>query len=487
MRLQLSGLLYFIGSIFCIAHGQGQKPKWEDYYLSAKGQNLLVNSKFGSIVTGQPTGTAVGNYASLDPAAGSFTLKGSMPLRRDSTSTAFSYLTFKFAGDLISDSYAALFTNSSLNTNAVLDLQYHFRLRKAFKRIRFLSTHLARLSLQKRMLFLDSVDIERKLGDTASIRKTKDLNRLKLSITVWDKDTKRALLDSFEAATNTLRNRLPMNKEMISKNVDTMFKIQKTINDLTDDSVKTQKAIDSLNFAYNNFHDLSNFFRIKLVTAYRDSLRKLENLANITGIKFGWFTISGGGSNKNYYTFNSSSPFADQIVKNELSAFRVGLAYNFYVEKSFPNRASLFNIGFSRYKDNNTSVLSAQAISEEQVIKNTAGDITRKIAKSYQVYTDPIIEDKIWNFFANVYLISGSKTNAVHFFPSWDLYDNKNTLANIGIGYIVSFKNLKKDQPVFNAEGYIQLKDVFNHLQQGKTFWNRNEFGIRLTLPFFIF
>jgi hypothetical protein len=486
MKLQLSAL-FFIISGASFAQDIIKTKKWDEIYISAKAQNLLVNRKFGSIVTGQPSETTIGNFASLDPVAGSFSLKGSTPLRRDSTSNAFSYLTFSFAGDLISDSYAALFSNTSLNTNTVFDMQYHFRLRNSFKKIRFLSKDLAALTLKKKMLLLDSVDIERRLGDTTSIRKNKELNSLKLAVTINNINEKRAVLDSFALATEKLRNIGPLYKDMISKNVDTMFMIQKTIGDLVEDSVKSIKTIDSLDFSYINFHDLSNFFRVKFVSEYRDSLKKLENASEITGLKFGWFTISVGGSKKNYYTYNSLLPFSQQITKNDLSALRIGLTYNFYVQRSFPNRTSLFSLGFLRYKDNNTSLLSTQAIKEETVIKNSIGDVTRKITQRYQTYTDPIIEDTVWSFFANVYLISGAKTNAVHIFPSWDFYHNKNNILNAGLGYVVSFKNLKKDQPVFNAEAYIQLKDVFDHLQQGKNFWNLNEFGIRLTLPFFIF
>jgi hypothetical protein len=80
-----------------------------------------------SILGAKTDNSNIGNYASLDPAAGSFTFKGSLPVGKDS-SPHLSYLSIAVGGDLISDSYAALFTNSKVNTNATVEAQWHVRL-----------------------------------------------------------------------------------------------------------------------------------------------------------------------------------------------------------------------------------------------------------------------------------------------------------------------------------------------------------------------
>jgi hypothetical protein len=218
-----------------------------------------------------------------------------------------------------------------------------------------------------------------------------------------------------------------------------------------------------------------------------NKIRLLEDSAAITGIKFNWLSIFVSTGRKNYYTFNPLEVFANQIQKLESNPWKVGIMYNHYSERSFPRRAFLWNIGIFRYDDNNLALLSTQDIAQEKVVTNTLGDTTRKISKTYKAYTDEVINSKVLNFVSNIYFLYSSRKSGFHIYPSIDIYDRGKTLANLGVGYVVSFKNTEKEKPIINAEGYIQFQDMANALEKENSFFKRSEIGIRFALPFTFF
>lgn len=96
-------------------------------YLTQKGVNNFINRAFSNLVTGQGSSVEPANFASLDPANGSFAFKGVTPLKFKKDGVGrISFLSIKIEGDLISKSYYALFTNSVLNTNAAVQGEYNF-------------------------------------------------------------------------------------------------------------------------------------------------------------------------------------------------------------------------------------------------------------------------------------------------------------------------------------------------------------------------
>lgn len=101
-----------------------------------------------------------------------------------------------------------------------------------------------------------------------------------------------------------------------------------------------------------------------------------------------------------------------------MNAWRLGLAFNYYSENNLNRFSFLFNGGFKFYKDNNTSKLSTTAITQEVVTKNSSGDTTRKISKTYNAYTDKIDDMQAFELFSNFYLLKGSRRASIHLFPA---------------------------------------------------------------------
>jgi hypothetical protein len=493
---RLTGLLIcFTICYFCAMAQDGQskkekraaeeKEKVENQaYLSNEGLNRLLNLKFGSIVTGQSNNTSIGSYASLDPANGSFVFKGSFGVGRKQDSAQISYLTFRLEGGLISDSYAALFTNSKLNTSGLLEGQYHFRLSRS--NITYYYSDKARILLVMRM---DSIDHDQKIkalmvadSKRSAFLAEQDFlysfNQTELQINQHRFDSVKAdrkiAFDKGDFASVRKLNAVTDSiNVLVTKGEATLLQLD--------------KVRDSARFVAKNEIFLRNAQKKIINDAYEQKKMQTELGAPFSMVHLSWLTVIGGISRKDFYTYDTALAFSSRLSTQNLGTFRVGLAYNYYAENSESQRATFINVGFLRYKDNNTSLLSTQTISQESVTKNDAGDTTRKISKQYNAFTDPVVESHVWSIFSNCYFVQKGKGQSFHVYPSVDIYDKGKTLSNIGLGYVVSFKNAKKDQPIINAEGYIQFQDLFNELNKRAGFWNRNEIGVRFTLPFSFF
>lgn len=469
-----------------IESAQAQRPSADTAYLSREALNRLLYQKLGSIVTGQSSSTSIGNYASLDPANGSFIFKGSFGLDRKNDSAQISYFTFRLEGSLISDSYAALFTNSKLNTGGVVEAQYHFRLGRAG--ITYFESDKARVHRDTLMAYLDYMaQIDQLFKADAERQNLIDDNRFQLSQAQYDLDLLQKKRDSIN---------LERKKALNDRNMPALKQLNTLADSIGAVMAKCQtklvilnKEKDSLAYAASahNAFSLRNAQKHIINEAYRHKKMQMESAAPYNQMRLRWLTIIGGVSRKNFYTFDSNKPFESQFTKQVLDGYRVGLTYNYYRETNETKRARFFNAGFVRYKDNNTALLNTMQINQEIVFKNNGGDTTRKVSRPYHVYTDPIVESEVWSLFANWYFINKGRSQSFHLYPSADIYEEGNTVWNLGLGYVICFRNNKKDQPLINAEGYIQFQDLFNQLDGKAGFWNRNEMGVRFTLPFNFF
>lgn len=466
-------------------NAQNTNDSKKTLYLSKNGFNRLVNKSFSGIVSGQSTGTTIANYASLDPTNGSVMFKGSIPITLNKDSARFSFLTFKLSGDLISDNYTVLFNNSVKNTNTVFEAQYHIRFRKGVK-VRYLGSDEIILNYKRERIESErEKSIKNLFSDSARLCIQRNLNSIKLYIKQKELEKSK---DQYEKIDLSLKNVFYTNKansQEIKRLYDTLAIVQKSTEALAKEVSSISIKIDSMDYAIDNSFLLRQNSKGKLINRYKKEIQNLESNAPYTAIQYSWFSFTGGFSRKNYYTFDASSSFGDQIAKNDLTTAKAGITFNFYHEKSFPRKIMLLNVGGLWYKDNNTSLLSTQEIVQVKTIKNITADTARTITRKYNAYTDPIYEYNVWSFFSNLYLIHSSKTFAFHIFPSVDIYKGGNTITNIGLGYIVSFKSQKKpEQSIINAEGYIQFNDLFNDMDDGSKFWNRNIIGVRFTIPF---
>jgi hypothetical protein len=469
------------------------------FYTDQSTINNIVNRSFSSIVSGQSSSTDIGNYASFDPLNGSFTFKGSFALlhnKKDSATAVssqmkggkISFLTIKIDGDLISGSYAKLFENSVLNTNAAVQAEYSFWLGK--RPVVYSASDDVAMTLKRRMI--DSLRraknlmIERKRSE---YRDLKTIDSVKLLLITNRSSRLHSTIRDIETSRNNQLSKSPIPYDSLKYFNDSLGSLYKLKSALFTDSINLRLLRDSADYRYilDSAGDFRNYDREVVFNEYKKNIEQLDNMAKVKGLSFKWFTFIGGIGNKRYYTFDGTLPLSQQIIKNDLATFKAGFSFNNYFRDDLQKKIRYWNIGVVRGRDNNTSLLSTVEVNQTRIYKNAAGDTVRQVLKKYNSYTDPINENQYWEFFANLYLLSGKSSSGFHPFTSFTINDNKQKVLNAGLGYVISFRNLKKDAPVINAEGYINFLDLLKEFDKGASFWNRNEIGVRFTLPLNIF
>lgn len=449
------------------------RPEW----------NRVFNTHFGKLAGANNNSSEIANYASFDAAEGSFKFKGSIPFGKTDSSKV-SYLGVSIYGDLMSESYASLFSDKKLNTNTGVQLEYHFRLSKAKYIVN--RANLAQLISQHQYLDSAYYRATDKLENekTAILEKKEMLDyELKainagLLLERKKKERYRAKVDSL------LKLGEPALGEM-RKHTDTLLIASSAVNKLLADSLSKKLYSDSLQIVLANWKGLFDAAYIKLDTAYTNATKKVYANFRFDALEFTWLTLIGGVGNKSYYNFTSSLPLSKQISKRNLATFRGGLSVNWFRQDVFTQKLVYANIGFVRERTNNAWLKTTTDVNQELIYKNAAGDTVRKVTKKYTSYTEKIDTVQQWFLFANFYYMFGSRSSGFHVFPSHYIPDGRDTAyTNLGLGYVISFLNTKTDKPVLNVEGYIQFNDVFDRLKLKDSFWKRNEIGIRFSLPF---
>jgi hypothetical protein len=475
--------------LFSLTTVAQQQKKWSDLELSSKGLNFLVNSKMQSLVTGPANGTAVASYASFDPANGSFIFKGSTPLTREE-SKRFVFLSARIEGDLISDSYAVLFKNTALNSGVTGDIQLHYRFKKGIKQFYLFSGEAAKLKADKDLLE------KWRTQTVAQIQQSYSDNRTRSLLDQYEFEGKvleyRATQNSNQRVAlignlNTELAKLNPTSATVTSYSNALKALEDTAATFSKQLTETRKKIDSVTIIRRDATALSNAIVNRFHEKYRDSLTKIEKNVKLSGVRFTWFTLILGGSKKAYHTFDPNQPFENQLIRHDSSTFRVGLSLNYYSEHAFPRTMFYGNIGAVAYHDNNIKYLSTRQLEQERTLKNAVGDTIRKIKKTYNVYTDPVRGTFVTSLFSNLYFMNDARTMALHLFPSFDFIRNQKDITNIGVGFVTSFKNEKKEKPIINVEGYIKVNDLLNNHPDTSEFWNKNEIGISFSIPINLF
>lgn len=452
---------------------QLNRPQW----------NKTLNSAFLSILGGKTDNSNIGNYASIDPTAGSFSFKGSIPIGNENTNN-ISYLSLSINGDLISDSYASLFTDTKLNTNTAIVAEWHIRLGKNHFIVD--KAEIAQYAFNKgvamqKMLYGVSENIEEK----QKVQRNLLLSKYQKENITSELAIIRVRTNSIEQIVDSLFLMYPKASNQDKKAwTDSLSLYSKKMDSLKIDSTILEFKVDSLHLLITDWTNYAYTLNKKVQTEYDNKTKDLDTLISLKQVKFNWFTLIASTGKKNYYSFQDSLPFSEQVTKHNLSTWKLGIAWNYYNQSILSNHALYMNLVLVRMEDNNTYLLSTQKISEEKTIKNAIGDSVRTIEQKYNVYTDSITNYLQWNVYANIYYLFGKRTSGFHIFPSLYMPDGSKTYVNVGLGYVICFINNKKDQPVINTEGYVQFNDVFNNLKLPGKFWNRNEIGIRFSLPF---
>jgi hypothetical protein len=478
-----------LASFLQVVHAQDTpKPKkitTRDFSLTQKEIKQITNRFFGNLVTSNTSSGVLGNFASFDAAEGSFSFQGTVSIGDADTTKKnpfISFLSLSAKGDIIGGNYASLFSNSSLNTGISISASYHI----------LVSKPKVALNLDDAAYYeMSKGAAEKQFMRSFDLAKAEDRNVIDRRLT-WvekamelTKDTigqlkekHKGLLDSLSISDKSKW------QDWIDKANANETKLQQFEKDYTELLLKQ----DSLSIARREYPNLNTYAKVKALETQNTITDSLLLAFPLAKHAFAWISFSGGGGKQNYATYDATAPFDNQIQKADYNTYYFGVSLNCFSKNMVNNRLRYFNFGLSRQRTNNLDLLGTKLITDTKKIVNTAGDVTRTVEKKYNAYTDPIIDDEGWKFFLNSYFLFGKKPSGIHFFPEINFQDNKTTIANMGLGYIVSFTNTKKDQPVVNMEIYFKLLDMTDQGGSGISgVWNRNELGLSFTLPINLF
>jgi hypothetical protein len=439
-----------------------------------------LNSSYATLIGADANGSPIGNYASLDPLAGSLAFKGTIGIG-DTKKNRISFLSISAQGDLVNGNFTTAFKNTKLNTNAGIGLEYNFRISRDVA-VPF-GSDAERFRLDSALIMAKEhavVKVYRaEIAELASKISLVGEQKKLIEIQILARKKQLSVLDS-----------LFKNGKDFKTRDDAYLEIQKLLSELPKMSKNADAAqfqLDSLELlSKSSVSDLVTFFQKQQRAISEEKIAKIQQGFRMAEYHFFWMTIIAGAGKKDYYTFDASRAFAEQILNPNLTTYKLGFAFNYYFQDNLTKNALMFNLGAQVMKDNNISLLSTQEITQESIYKNLAGDVTRKAIKKYNAYTDEskILEYNQLNIFSNLYYLFAEGSTAVHIFPSFFKPKGSSGYLDTGIGLMFSFKDQKKEKSKLNLEAYLISGDTFNSMDSDSELWDRNEFGVRLTLPF---
>ncbi|NVM64478.1 hypothetical protein FHW88_002767 [Mucilaginibacter sp. SG538B] len=410
---------------------------------------------------------------------GVLTFKGTIPLGNPDSARS-SFLSVTARGALVDGNFATVFKDTKLNTTAGISVEWNFRLwdnqkvtdgQQASDAVQQMTYNniLRNTTIQHYSDEFKAID-----GKVAGLRQQIQVSQQQkalkeaLAASALKKlsDTSVTAADKDKAATEyqTLQTDIP--------------KIDKS-------TIKMNNQIDSMSVLKANV-DAVWLYRNQQVQLTNDKNDKIQAALTLMDYTFNWFTLIAGAGKKDYYIFDKSLPFGQQLQNPNLPTFQLGLAFNTYKQNDLKGRAWQLSIGALRSKDNNIDLLQTEEISQEASFKNAAGDTTRKAAKKFNAYTDPgkIKSYQQWSVYANYYWLFNGGNTAIHFFPTLYKPDNQTGYMDTGVGVLFSFKDSKNLTAKLNLEAYLIVGDAFNNLGKSPHFGDSNEFGVRATVPF---
>lgn len=456
--------------------------------ISKKTFYKKTNQVFATLSSGISEATNFSNYASFAPLNGEFKLNifnhvGSL------SESKVPFYNISVSGKLLGENSASLFDNSLLNTGIKISGKFHIPIYNGIEFSGNQETNILDKISELRTQVNNKIELESLKYDPSFVKfkylneKSKlcqtDTSILKLENTIAKLNANINVLNCNEVV-KTTDSLLAWNTQLVKLKIE---KAQLKANTEKFDSIDSNDKLELIN--------KQNGIRYFAESNFRSIADSLEMSLTVHGSNYLWLSIIGECSSNKYYTFNPSNSFERQFNSKVFTPFTAGLELN-YIAYTGKNRNYLFdkkpnihviNLGAVYLNTNNIEDLNTQELTDSQ--KYTSKDSTRVISKKYNVYTDSIIEYKALKLYLNYYYFIGNANNfAVHFFPDIEFRDTKLNPINLGLGFVLSFKNAK-DNSVINIELYGKLIDVTNALHQSETnLWKRNTIGLNMGIPF---
>jgi len=417
----------------------------------------VLREQFTALVTGQ-SNYSFGNFAAIETKDAAISFGGSVTV--DSSANVFN---IKISGGA-SDGVSSLFTNSKINSNVGISLQYN----------RFINNN-------KSFSYFHDSFVDHKL------KEQEIMNDYKMALIEIQNDSERKKITNEKV---DLGKKLIKIRSQIKSDVAIlMIAPQQNLDSLTQrvDSLQHQLAKTELDSIINNQNlvNLPNSVQaeINLNNETSDKLDSNKLQLKLFDFELAWFTFGYGVTNNSFRLFDPSSVFSDQISRKSFLGHEFRIQYANYHWSKARNKTRYFNIGTTYTIANNLNDLDDMEVSDQS--QYNSGQSDRVVAKKYNVYAG--IYDRHSNYFrlyADYYhFLLKNNPLAFHVFPDINIKKGKN-VSNLGFGILfVFYDQTKDDKSIVNAELYYQIVDLFDANSSGIPLRRRNDIGLRVSFP----
>jgi hypothetical protein len=403
----------------------------------------IINKEFNSVINSSGK-TTIGNYASADVKDGHVAFNATKNFKNGNM------LSFNANGG-ITDGFFAIFNHTKVNSNLGIDLKYNIRFKSSS--ISYHTDEIAKLrkklknadlafTSSKTVYKLDSIFLESKINlinaEISSI--TQHLTEVDLSV------EKKANFKYQIALKNLQKDTL-------------LFKQQTLMTASEAEEIANNKKKKEKNSAVSDFE--------------------------YTGIFFHWISFSGGFQNNNFSQFNPKfSTLDSQIIKQNFLVWNTTIEYNLYKWNQYSKPTFYWLLGVKGSIGDNFSELSKVEINDMQLYGDSINQraTTKKFYAYKGDYKTNLVSAK---FYTDFYLFFLKNNAALHIYPDVIFKQKNKPLYNTGLGLVYSFKDTKdKDNKTkLHAELYFKLYDLTNNGKSDLSILDRNELGLRLSVP----
>lgn len=404
----------------------------------------IVNEQFGNLISPHSNNN-IGNFASLDLKEGEVSFLGSFIFNNGSI------LGFKFKG-AVTDGFFPVFSNSKLNSKLGMDVQYNL------------------LDLNKSIIYNNSScqkykESKRKIVSDSIIKRYEIENNLKKKLFLIEIDTGKVSrkIDSLK---------------LVLKNTEEGF----LKDSIKYEILKNEQAQENNRYKLEHYPD--SLDQILELGNWRDKeMEKAMSELIITGYSIGWFSFGYGITINTFNLLDSSLSIDKQISEKTYIAHSLNLQYSFFNKNQSACESFFLSLGSSFSIVDNLSGLEKVEINEHKNLAANPND--RFIFSKYNAYKGDYSKDLLsvsvsGNFY---WFLINNMQGAFHIYPEHNMVENAKPVTNLGLGFLIAFKNKEKTEQIINIEPYVNLADIINNRNSQNNIWNRSSYGIRLTFP----
>jgi len=412
--------------------------------LTGEQYNVILKKQFNAVINSSGK-TTIGNYASADIKDGHLAFNATKNFKNGNMLSVN-------ANGGITDGFFAIFNQMKINSNLGVDLKYNMM----FKKSSSLSFYVEEIDKLKN--HLSNADAEYKLSNTIHVHDSSMLQ-------------KRLFLVKNEIDTIVTR----VNKGSLNA--------QEKVNNEYQLALKYLEQ-DSINLKLQTLKSVSESNAINKNKMKKDKLTATEAF-DYTAIYFQWVSIGAGFQNNNFNQFKPNFIALDsQVIKQNYTTWNITAEWNLYNWNHYSKYTYYLLIGGKFTIDDNFSDLSKVELNDVHKYGDTINQrtITKKIAAYKGDYQTKLIGIK---FYVDFYKFFLDNSAAIHIFPEANYKQHSKPLYNAGFGLLYSFKDAKdkENKAKLNAELYFKLSDLSNNTNSGLSVLQRNELGLRLSIP----